>query len=515
MQRNPKFKWFFYFVIFIGVLAFQSTAYAAAPSDQVCESRANDTTEKLLQCINAQSLWQRLAFFQKISDANPGPNGHGNRNTGTKGYTDSVKYVATLMKQAGYQVTVQPYPYHIFEVTGTPQFSSGNHDYAWGSEWFVARLSSGGTLSARIQPAGSGCAADEFQSFIPGSIALLERSTCSYDTQVKNASHAGAVAVILYNNAGTLSGVIPGVIEDSLAAAHARGDGGAFQARLTRAVTIPVISASYKVGTDLQMQYVSGNKPVVNLDIRTKVNSGTDYNLIAESPYGDPNHTVIVEGHLDAIFGAGMLDNASGSTTIMQIALNLAKTPTTNRLRYIWFGGEEIGLLGSAYYTTHLSSSELALIAFDLDADVTATPNYDYLVADPANASNVSQFPKNVVPESRIGNELFAEFFRQQGVPAAAAWFGNDGTDSNSFSLVGVPNTGILTQQDCCKSQKEVDFWGGVPGNYEGQIPGRNGGCVDYPGRWCDNLDNNDPDVFDLASKATAYVTFKLANHAF
>lgn len=511
MKHNPWFQWFFYSLISLGILAFQAAAHAATPSDQACESRANDTAEKLLECINSQSLWQHLAFFQKISDANPGSDGHGNRDTGTKGYTDSVKYVATLMKQAGYQVTVQAYPYRISEITGTPQFSSGNRKYALGTEWFVARLSGGGRMIAHIQPAGEGCAPDDFKNFAPGNIALVKRSTCSYDTQVKNASRAGAAGVIFYNNAGTPAGPSG----NSLAVAHARGDGGAFQARLTRPVAIPVISASYSVGADLLNQYAAGNVPLVQVDIRTQVTSGTDYNLIAESPYGDPNHTVIIEGHLDAIFGAGMLDNASGSTSIMEIALKLAKTPTANRLRYIWFGGEELGLLGSAYYTQHLSSSELAIIAFDLDADVTATPNYDYLVADPANASNVNQFPPNVVPQSRIGNEFFADFFHQQGIPVAPAWFGNDGTDSNSFSLVGIPNTGILTEQDCCKSQEEVNVWGGYLGNYEGQVPGNNGGCADYPGRWCDNLSNNDPDVLDLASKATAYVTFRLANHAF
>jgi hypothetical protein len=511
MKRNPWFQLFFYGVISIGILTFQPAAHAAAPSDQACESRANDTAEKLLECINSQSLWQHLAFFQNISDANPGSDGHGNRDTGTKGYSDSVKYVATLMKQAGYQVTVQAYPYRFSEVTGTPQFSSDNRNYALGSEWFVARLSGGGMVSAHIQPAGEGCTPEEFENFAAGNIALVKRSTCSYDTQVKNAARAGAAAVILYNNAGTP----PGGSKNSLAVAHARGDGGPFQAHLTRAVTIPVITTSFQVAADLQDQFSAGNGPLVHLDIRTQVNTGTDYNLIAESHYGDPNHTVIIEGHLDAIFGAGMLDNASGSTTIMEIALKLAKTPTTNRLRYIWFGGEELGLLGSTYYTQHLSSSELAILAFDLDADVTATPNYDYLVADPANASNVNQFPPNVVPESRLGNQFFADFFRAQGVPSAPAWFGNDGTDSNSFSLVGIPNTGILTEQDCCKSQQEVNVWGGYLGNYEGQVPGNNGGCADYPNRWCDNLSNNDPDVLDLASKATAYVTFRLANHAF
>ena len=54
-----------------------------------------------------------------------------------------------------------------------------------------------------------------------------------------------------------------------------------------------------------------------------------------------------------------------------------------------------------------------------------------------------------------------------------------------------------------------------MPGNYEGKIPSFNGGCVDLPGRWCDNLDNNDPAVFEVASKASASAIFQLANFQF
>ena len=92
----------------------------------------------------------------------------------------------------------------------------------------------------------------------------------------------------------------------------------------------------------------------MRIEIRKRSRSDLDYNVIADSPYGNPQRTVVVEAHLDAIYGEGMLDNASGSTSILEIALNLAKTHTVNHLRYIWFGGEEIGLLGSRYYTTHL-----------------------------------------------------------------------------------------------------------------------------------------------------------------
>jgi hypothetical protein len=468
----------------------------ALPSEQACQARVNDTPEKLLECIQPSSLWNHLAHFQKIADENKGSDGHGYRDTFTPGYKASVDYVAKLMRQAGYHVTIQQYQINASEVTGVPQFGTPDQSYAFRHDWLVAQRSGGGTLTAPIQPAGGsgeGCFPGDFARFEPGNIALLERGTCAYDAQVANAVKAEAAAVILYGS----------------------GNASPFPVRLTLPPTIPVVSVSYAVGAQLLRRYADVNPPAVYLDIRMRRRSGVDYNLIAESPFGDTNHVVVVEAHLDSIYGAGMLDNASGSTTILEIALNMAKTSTHNQLRYIWFGGEEIGLFGSSYYTTNLSSAQRKRIAFDLDMDVTATPNFDMWIADPAFAYNVSQFPSNVVPQSKIGNDFFEDFFTSIGVVSQSSSFGNSGTDSNSFALIGIPDSGILTRQDCCKAQSEVDIWGGFLGNYEGNIPGNDGGCVDNPGLWCDNLSNNDPFVLGLASKASAYVTLKMANHVF
>ena len=63
----------------------------------------------------------------------------------------------------------------------------------------------------------------------------------------------------------------------------------------------------------------------------------------------------------------------------------------------------------------------------------------------------------------------------------------------------------MLTGKDCCKTQEEVDLFGGTTGNYEGNLGTTDGGCVDNPFRWCDNLDNNDPNVLALVSKDFAY----------
>lgn len=486
-------------------------AAGAAPSIATCEARANGTPALLAECIQQADLWQHLAVFQRIADNNPGPDGHGNRDTGTSGYKQSVAYVARLMRAAGYAVKVQSYVYRKATITGTPLLSVAGVSYGFGRDWYVARLSAAGTVQAPLEPVGApdtglgnGCAAEDFRAFRRGGVALMQRGTCPYDTQVTNAQAAGAAAVILYNTAATP--------EDS--GKGAESPDAARPARLFAPSAIPVLGlASHAAGAALYRQTQAAAAPAAaRLEVRTTLTSDVDYNLIADAPQGDPNHVVVVDGHLDAIYGAGMLDNASGSVTILEIALMLAHTPTANQLRYIWFGGEEIGLLGSLHYTRHLDSADLARIVFDVDVDVTATPNFDILIADPARAANRFRFPANVIPGSAPGNAAFTRYFTAQGIPVKSAPFGNGGTDSNSFSLVGVPNTGILTNQDCCKKHWEQVLWGGFLGNYEGDIPSFNGGCVDQPDRWCDNLFNNDPFVFELISRATAVVTLGLAN---
>ena len=503
-----------------GLLGVPLSGYAEShPSDHACTSRTNDSVAKLVECIRRDALWDHMIAFQRIADENPGPDGHPSRNVGEPGYKASVDYVARLMKEAGYRVAIQRYTVPYFSVKGTPKFSElspKTNEYRVGQDWYVAYNSGEGNLTRPVQPVGgiiipatggsqSGCSSGDFVGFVAGRIALIQRGGCPFDTKVANAVSAGAAGVIIFNEGDSVIHV-----------ATPRGS-------LSEVASVPVILVSYSVGADLYQQYVSPTAPVVHLHIRTIVDPAReDYNLIADSRFGDPNHVVVVDAHLDAIFGAGILDNASGSSTILEVALKMAKTPTRNQLRFIWFGGEEIGLFGSHHYTRTLTPAELSRIVFNIDADDTATPNYDIIIVDPAGASNVASFPPNVVPASQLGNRYFSEWGATAGVPVYSCPafcplgpVGNDGTDSNSFSLVGVPNAGIATLQNCCKSQTEVGVWGGVIGNYEGHVPGFDGGCVDYPGRWCDNLSNADSRLLELISKGVAYVTFKLANDQF
>lgn len=497
------------------------------PSESACVHRDNNTASKLLECIRTADLWRHLTAFQAIADAHPGPDGHPSRNSGEPGYEASVDYVARLMRAAGYQVTVQTYTFFYFSYVGTPTFgevSPTSHNFTLVTDWQPAK--SNGTAHAAIQPAGgivlpptptptssSGCTAADFAGFTPGRVALIQRGTCNFGVKVLNAQAAGAAGVIIFNEGNPGRTNVPG------------GGGTLSDANGNRVTpTIPVAFTTFATGDDLLNQYnaaVAGGTalPTVNMNVKSIVDPNRkDFNVIADSPHGDPNHTVVVDAHLDAIFGAGILDNASGSATILDIAQMIRKVHTTNRLRFIWFGGEELGLLGSSFYVNNLSPTDLGKISYDLDADVTSTPNYIVGVLDPAGVNFftrtvTTQFPPAVYQPSQIARDQGIDFFNSIGKNHEL--ISPDGTDAFSFNMAGVPASGVLTGQDCCKTPQDVSLFGGTLGNFEGNLGTTDGGCVDNPFRWCDNLSNNDPNVFTFMSKGFANMVFNMAFHPF
>jgi hypothetical protein len=522
MRHRPGFRarhwWLVVLCVAVGGLIAPMQAGAASAQ---CEAQANDTPSKLLPCITTDDLWNHMKAFQAIADANPGPDGHPSRNAGEPGYKASVDYVAAQMKAAGYDVTLQPYRILYFAFTGIPSFSEVSptpHDFGFNTEWGPG--ASVGNTTAAIQPAGgivlpptpessstSGCTAADFTGLVPGRIALIQRGGCNFGVKVQNAQAAGASGVIIFNegNPGRTDLLIGSLVD---------------AANNPIVPTIPVAFTTFAAGQGLLGQYQQAVQtgsalPVTHLRIDGIVDPNRlDWNVIADSKGGDKNHVVVVDAHLDAIYGAGMLDNASGSATILDIAQQMKNVNPRNKLRFIWFGGEELGLLGSQYYVSTLPSNDLSHIGYDLDADVTATPNYTLGILDPAaadasGAQADKSFPNRVYNASLIARDQAAAYLTSQG--KNHEFLSPQGTDAINFNFVGIPASGVLTGQDCCKSQHEVDLFGGYLGNFEGNVPSFDGGCVDNPFRWCDNLSNNDPAVLTLMSRTFATMVVQMA----
>src|SRR3954451_17227613 len=163
----------------------------AGPSDTGCSSRVNDSPWKLVECITTADLWNHMEALQAIADANPGADGHPSRNSGEPGYKASVDYVANLMRQAGYDVTLQPYTFTYSSYIGTPSFrevSPTAHNFTLISEWNPG--DSQGDASGQVVAAAhtdippkptpsstSGCSQADFTG-LAGKIALVQRGTC-------------------------------------------------------------------------------------------------------------------------------------------------------------------------------------------------------------------------------------------------------------------------------------------------------------------------------------------------
>ncbi|XVV07056.1 M28 family peptidase [Actinosynnema sp. CA-248983] len=166
-------------------------------------------------------------------------------------------------------------------------------------------------------------------------------------------------------------------------------------------------------------------------------NGSTGWNVIADWPAGDPNDVVFLGAHLDSVTaGPGMNDNASGSAAILETALTLARTKPALRkkLRFGWWGAEELGLVGSRYYVNSLPAAERARIK-------------QYVNFDMVGARNTTTW--GVYNDDAAMRRMFEAYFRGQGVPTRPINIAGR-SDHASFARIGVPVSGIASGSDPC-----------------------------------------------------------------
>jgi len=98
----------------------------------------------------------------------------------------------------------------------------------------------------------------------------------------------------------------------------------------------------------------------------------TSHNVVAEIE-GEvyKNEVVVFTAHFDSVsYSKGAYDNATGSTTIMQMLAYFMENKPKRTLKFIWCGSEEIGLVGSrAYCEKH--KDELSKVLFNINVDMT------------------------------------------------------------------------------------------------------------------------------------------------
>ena len=97
-------------------LSFTPLVQAAPAVSPACDTRVNNTHAKLMECITLEGVREHQAAFQSIADANGGT-----RAAGTPGYDASVDYVVEQMETAGYDVTLDEFPFtYVAAATAAP-----------------------------------------------------------------------------------------------------------------------------------------------------------------------------------------------------------------------------------------------------------------------------------------------------------------------------------------------------------------------------------------------------------
>jgi hypothetical protein len=107
----------------------------------------------------------------------------------------------------------------------------------------------------------------------------------------------------------------------------------------------------------------------------TSSRSGESQNVEARFPNEDPTaRLVIIGAHYDSVpAGPGANDNGSGTATILEVAREFAANPPRGvAIRFISFGAEEIGLVGSRAYVAGMSQQDRQRTVLMMSVDMMA-----------------------------------------------------------------------------------------------------------------------------------------------
>jgi Zn-dependent M28 family amino/carboxypeptidase len=439
-----------------------ATALLVVPAAAQAKPQDIDSTA-LRKAVTTEGIVQHQRALQIIANDNGGT-----RDTSTPGYQASVAYVRAKMESAGLNVSTTQFNMPDWKETAPPVFQqltptaktytpgTAADDNSAAVDYITFQFSPTKAIpSAPVVPTNdikipstggstSGCEASDYPAATAGAIALIQRGTCAFVLKLQMAQQAGAVGVILFNEGDTAGRM-----------------NALFRAGPTD-LNVPSVLSSYAVGEELYNAYQAKQAPTVRLETSGQNIDQFFPQVIAETKGGDPNHVVLAGAHLDSVTaGPGINDDGSGTSWQLELgeALGHFGIPPRNKIRLMWFGGEEQGLVGSQYYAAHLPQSEINKIDVMIDTDMIASPNYARLVYD----GDGNELGPAGPPGSGTVENVFKRYFGQRGMATLPQAF--DGrSDYVGFINRGIPGGGIFAGAEVPKTAAQVATFGGVAG---------------------------------------------------
>ena len=182
----------------------------------------------------------------------------------------------------------------------------------------------------------------------------------------------------------------------------------------------------------------------VTIRLSQQQREAASHNLIADIPGAGgtaPDEWMIFCAHYDSVpYSTGAYDNAAGCAIIMELCRYFKAHPPLRPCRFIWFGAEERGLLGSQHYVkAHADFCKKAALVFNVDLAGQLIGSHHAVVTADEALCGVLRF---LAGEAGRGIEVSSgvyssdsSSFADHGVPAMSFYRGGYGAHSGYDAL--------------------------------------------------------------------------------
>ena len=333
--------------------------------------------------LGAQAWDFLTAFTQDLSP----------RESGTAQEKAAADFLAARFESLGYDVSLQPFKVDVAsaEVLIGPE----------GQDFRSIPLTRSGQGSATgfLVDAGRAMEEDNISATeLGGRIALIERGAITFEEKVQRVTEAGAMAAVIYNDRPQL-----------------------FGGTLSTEASIPVAALSQESGAAIRRLLAEGD---LEATVSVTFEQRDSQNVVAEMRgTAADGGIVVLGGHYDTVADVpGANDNGSGIATLVTLAAEVAGESYPFTTRFIPFGSEELGLLGSGAYVDSLTEEERQAIIMMLNFDALATGDVVGLLGDLELMSAAVDFGRanGIEVERRFslsGTSSDHARFQQAGIP--------------------------------------------------------------------------------------------------
>lgn len=322
--------------------AIGTTTVLAKPTSVTQSQSEKYFDHMIINKLNVENIYNNIAYLSKTP-----------RVAGTESEDKAVQYIKEQFESYGYEAEIQPFTFYGYTPPSSISLSVDGFTGSLNPSSFTYTVN--GNVSGELVYAGLGKKEELKNTDLAGKVALIKRGEISFAEKVLNAAEKGALGVIIFNNTtGPVNGTL-GEANDKY---------------------VPAVALTQAEGEALLADLGGGKALKTTLNVEgARAGESTSHNVIAtKKPTNNKkatNDIIVVGSHHDSVAGApGANDDASGTAMTLELARVFKDVPTDTEIRFITFGAEELGLIGSTHYVANLPENELDRISANFNLDM-------------------------------------------------------------------------------------------------------------------------------------------------